>query len=75
MEHPDSIRYHKTTVDENGNYRTYKVYHKGDIFIFECWDCVLKSDGSGGGTRLDCFSSSDRKEVINRYEEFLDKWE
>lgn len=75
MEHPNGIKFYKSPIDKNGEYRTYSVYAKENIFIFECWSCTQKTDGGGVGTRKAYNECNTKEEAIEKYDEYIEAWE
>lgn len=75
MMHLDAVKSYKTPIDGNGEYREYSVCAEGNSFVFECWDCREKTNGTGVGSRKMHQKWSTLEEAVRAYEDCIEKWE
>lgn len=75
MEATNSLKHYETIPDSKGEYRTYTVYKKEGLFVFECLDCTLRQDGGFGCTRKAYSESSTQEQAVAEYEQYIDAWE
>lgn len=70
------IKFFRTPTDEQGGYRIYTIYLKGQTYTFECLDCTEAPSTNSGSCVRKCFSEFDNlKDATEEYLMYLNTWE